>query len=163
MKKKNKQAEKPLILGLGNYLMGDEGIGCHAIKYLEKGGYGEKADLLDGGTGGFHLMDHLVSHSSVIMIDATLDHFPEGNVRVIEPKVADDFPHNMSTHDIGLKDLVSSLTLTEQLPELYLIAVSVKDYSELRITLSDKLANSLPLIEEKVNKILTYFEEKALV
>ena len=64
-------ANNTLILGIGNYLLGDEGIGCHAISYLEERDYAEKAELMDGGTGGFHLMDHLMRHQHVILIDAT--------------------------------------------------------------------------------------------
>jgi len=145
-----------LILGVGNYLMGDEGVGCHAITYLQAEGYGNTLDLLDGGTGGFHLMEHLINHKHVILIDAALDNQPEGTVRVFRPKVASDFPHSLSTHEIGLKDLITSLTLTEHLPDLYLIAVSVKDYDELRITLSPLIAATLPLIQKKVDRILTH-------
>ncbi len=145
-----------LVLGVGNYLMGDEGVGCHAIAYLEKAGYNRKVDLLDGGTGGFHLMEHLTTHKHVILIDAAIDTQEEGTVRVFRPKVATDFPHSLSTHEIGLKDLITSLTLTETLPDLYLIAVSVKDYGELRITLSEKIEDTLPEIQTQVNRILSH-------
>lgn len=145
-----------LVLGLGNYLMGDEGVGCHAISYLEKAGYDSQVDLLDGGTGGFHLMEHLTTHIHVILIDAAIDTQDEGTVRVFRPKVATDFPHSLSTHEIGLKDLITSLTLTESLPDLYLIAVSVKDYDELRITLSKKIEATLPEIKEQVDRIIKH-------
>lgn len=152
-----------MVLGLGNYLMGDEGVGCQAIEYLRNHGYGNRVHLVDGGTGGFHLMNEITQHKHVIFIDATLDDHPEGKVRVIQPRVVDDFPHTMSTHEIGLKDLVTSLVLLDQLPNVYLIAVSVKDYDELRITLSPKINESLPLIVEKLDKILAHLEEVELV
>jgi hydrogenase maturation protease len=154
---------KILVLGLGNYLMGDEGVGCHVIEYLEGLDYSNQVDLLDGGTGGFHLMDHLVTHEHVILIDATLDDFPEGTIRVIKPKVSKDFPPNMSTHDIGLKDLITSLTLVEQLPDLYLVAVSVKDYDEMRITLSDKIKQTIPEIKNKIDAIVEHFSEYPVI
>ena len=145
-----------LLLGLGNYLMGDEGVGCHAISYLQTEGYDKALDLLDGGTAGFNLMEHLVNHKHVIMIDATLDTKPEGTVRVFKPKAVSDFPHNLSTHEIGLKDLITALELTDQLPDLYLIAVSVKDYDELRITLSPAIAATLPEIKQQIDRILNH-------
>jgi len=150
-----------LLLGLGNYLMGDEGVGCHAITYLQTEGYGKALDLLDGGTAGFNLMEHLVNHKHVIMIDATLDNKPEGTVRVFRPKAVSDFPHNLSTHEIGLKDLITALELTDQLPDLYLIAVSVKDYDELRITLSPAIAATLPEIQKQVDRILAHITSLA--
>ena len=145
---------KPLILGIGNYLLGDEGVGCHAITYLEEKGFGAYADLMDGGTGGFHLMDHLISHKLVILIDATLDDYPEGTVRVIKPKGHQDFPVTLSAHDIGLKDLITSLSLIDEFPNLYLVAVSVKNYDELRVTLTPPILDTLPIIEKKVDKLL---------
>jgi len=50
-----KQSDNILILGIGNLLLGDEGVGVHCIKELEKTNLPEKVQLLDGGTGGFHL------------------------------------------------------------------------------------------------------------
>ena len=152
--------DKPLILGIGNYLMGDEGIGCHAIKHLSDLSYGLKADLLDGGTGGFHLMDHLTNHRVVIMIDATLDTYPEGTVRVLKPTGYKDFPQTLSAHEIGLKDLITSLMLIDRMPEVYLIAVSVKDYDELRINLSPVITETLPKITAKVDRIFEIMEER---
>ena len=149
-----------LILGIGNYLLGDEGVGCHAIKYLEERGFGAFADLMDGGTGGFHLMDHLISHNHVILIDATLDDYPEGTVRVIKPKGHQDFPVTLSAHEIGLKDLITSLALINQFPDLYLVAVSVKDYNDLRITLTPPIANALPEIEKQTLRILNHLAQK---
>ena len=43
-----------LILGVGNYLMGDEGVGVHLIQEMDKIDLPEYVDILDGGTGGFY-------------------------------------------------------------------------------------------------------------
>ena len=50
-----------LILGIGNFLLGDEGIGVHMIQFLEKIKLSANVSLLDGGTGGFHLLSYLVT------------------------------------------------------------------------------------------------------
>jgi hydrogenase maturation protease len=50
------ERKKILVLGIGNYLMGDEGIGVHAVNQLEDEGI-EGVDFLDGGTGGFYLLE----------------------------------------------------------------------------------------------------------
>jgi hydrogenase maturation protease len=155
-KKKKLMQNNVLILGIGNYLMGDEGVGCHAIKYLEELGYGNVVRLLDGGTGGFHLLSELTGYEHVILIDATLDHFDEGTVRVLRPKGHAELPVTLSAHEIGLKDLISSLTLLNAFPDLFLIAISVKDYDELRIGLSEKLEQSLPVIRLHVDRIFTH-------
>ncbi len=143
---------KILILGLGNYLMSDEGVGVHFIQRLEK----EKeslppnVDLLDGGTAGFLLMNYLESYPVVIMIDATLDKNPPGTIRLIEPRFAKDFPKAMSTHEIGLKDLVESLSFFGKLPKIYLFVMSVADIANLQVGLSEKVEKKMPELRKQV-------------
>src|ERR1035437_500008 len=93
-----------LILGIGNYLMGDEGIGVHVANRLQKENLPPGIDIVDGGTGGFHLLEYFETYQTIILIDATLDNNPNGTIRLIKPRFAQDFPKAMSTHDSGLKD-----------------------------------------------------------
>ncbi|MBS1554919.1 MAG: hydrogenase maturation protease [Bacteroidetes bacterium] len=131
-----------LILGVGNYLMGDEGLGVHVARALKDESLPEGVDVLDGGTAGFQLMEYLEKYQIVIMIDATLDKNPVGTIRLIEPKFSQDFPKAMSTHEIGLKDLVESLALLGKLPKIYLYVMTVQDIANLHIGLS-------PLVESR--------------
>lgn len=66
-----------LLLGIGNILMGDEGVGIHAIERAESFDIPEWMDTLDGGTGGFHLLEYFEKYRHVVMIDATLDDKPQ--------------------------------------------------------------------------------------
>jgi len=139
-----------LVLGIGNILMGDEGVGVHVIKHLEKRPMDDDVVLLDGGTGGFHLMTELTKFRKVIMIDATLDQNPVGTISVIRPKYSSDFPPVMSAHDIGLKDLVEALHLTGRMPKIYLICVSINSDQELGMELSTEVGDQLPVIADRV-------------
>jgi len=124
-------------------LLRDEGVGIHIIKGLEEEGY-NKADLMDGGTGGFHLMGFIQSYEIVIIIDASLDDFPAGNVRILHPKYAKDFPRQLSAHEIGLKDLLDSAFLLGNMPQIYLIAISIKDFQEMGVELTPEVARAVP-------------------
>lgn len=154
MEKSNQANNKILVLGVGNLILGDEGVGIHAIKYLEKQNLGLDIDLLDGGTGGFHMLSVMDDYKTLIMIDATIDSKEEGSISLIEPKFASDFPKALSSHDIGLRDLVETATLLGHMPKIYLITVSVKDISEVRMTLSEKIEKSLPEVGKLVKSIL---------
>ena len=101
-----------LVLGIGNVLMGDEGVGVRAIEFLEQETWPDGVCLLDGGTGGFHLLDYLSSDEPLVMIDATMDGQPAGTVTTLRPKYASDFPRALTAHDIGLRDLVEAAQLT---------------------------------------------------
>ncbi|GBD87199.1 hydrogenase 2 maturation protease [bacterium BMS3Abin03] len=143
-----------LILGIGNVLMGDEGVGVHSIKELEKESFPENVSLLDGGTGGFHLLEYLQSYPKIIMIDATMDSKPAGTISVIKPKFASDFPKSLSAHDIGLRDLIESTAVLGDLPEMYLITVTIDNIQSMQIELSEKIKDSLTAVVEKVKEML---------
>jgi len=59
--------------------------------------------FMDGGTGGFHLLGFFQSYKTIIIIDASLDDFPAGNIRVLHPRYTKDFPKQLSAHEIGLE------------------------------------------------------------
>ena len=142
-----------LIMGIGNYLMGDEGVGVHVAQRLAKETLPEGVDVLDGGTGGFFLMEYFENYPVVILIDATLDDRPTGTIRVIEPRFAADFPRAMSTHDIGLRDLVEGLAILGKMPKIYLFAVSIEMIQSQQIELSPELERVMPELLEQVKNM----------
>lgn len=141
-----------LVLGVGNLILKDEGVGIHVIQKLEKEKLPDNIDLMDGGTGGFHLVGQLQDYDSIIMIDATLDEYPPGTIRVLHPRLATDFPPLMSAHEIGLRDMIEAMILTGKLPCIHLIVVSVEDISEVSMELS-------PEVEKAVDKVIDKIKE----
>jgi hydrogenase maturation protease len=142
-----------LIMGIGNYLMGDEGVGVHVAQRLAKETLPEGIDVLDGGTGGFFLMEYFENYPVVILIDATLDDRPTGTIRVIEPRFASDFPRAMSTHDIGLRDLVEGLAILGKMPKIHLFAVSIEMIQSQQIELSPELERVMPELLAQVKNM----------
>ena len=108
-----KAEKETLVLGVGNLLLKDEGVGIHVIKALENEKLPAHVHLMDGGTGGLHLLSWLQGYDRIIMIDATLDNNLPGTVRLIQPRYATDFPPLMSAHEIGLKDMIDAMILTD--------------------------------------------------
>jgi hydrogenase maturation protease len=141
-----------LVMGVGNLLMGDEGVGVHAIRLLEQSPWPADVSLLDGGTGGFHLLAHFGECDVLLMIDATMDGAPPGTVALIEPRYASDFPKALSAHDIGLKDLVESAALLKMMPRVLLVTISVAELQDLEMTLSPAVEASLPHVVDLVTR-----------
>jgi hydrogenase maturation protease len=146
--------KKILILGMGNILLGDEGVGVRAVEYMETKTLPSNVDLLDGGTGGFTLLPEILKYDEVILIDATIDDHPLGTIRVIKPRCSADFPKAMTTHDIGLKDLIESASILGKLPPLHLIVVTIKDFQPMDMELSPMIRDVLPNVYDEVLKIL---------
>jgi hydrogenase maturation protease len=69
-----------LILGIGNILLSDEGVGVHAIRLLAAQELPPGIDILDGGTSGADLIDHLDGRTKVVVIDAALGDGAPGTV-----------------------------------------------------------------------------------
>ena len=143
-----------LILGVGNLLMGDEGVGIHTIRMLERETFPENVHLLDGGTGGFHLISLFTEYDPIIIIDATMDGKAAGTVTLTHPKFASDFPRTLSAHDVGLRDLLESAQLLGPLPQLHLVTVSIPEVQPMRLSLSDEVAGAMPDAAREVRKIL---------
>lgn len=142
--------DKLLILGIGNLLMGDEGIGIHVAQYLEQNFSWENVDVVDGGTGGFHLLDYFKRYPTVILIDATIDGQPAGTIRLIKPKFSSDYPPTLTAHDIGLKDLIDSLYLLNAHPEIWLYTISIADLNEMSMELSPEIEAVVPLAAKTI-------------
>ena len=135
-------------------LMGDEGIGVAAIRHLEQSGSAGRADLVDGGTGGFHLLGLFRDYEHVILIDAAADGKAPGTVSLIKPRFANDFPPSLTAHDIGLKDLIESAALLGDLPKVDLITISIGGLSAMSMQLSAAVKGALPKVEALVLKCL---------
>lgn len=143
-----------LVLGVGNLLLKDEGVGIHVIRALEKEELPPNVSLMDGGTGGLHLISWIQDYDRIIMVDATLDSNPPGTVRLIRPRYATDFPPLMSAHEIGLRDMIEAMILTEKLPDIQLIVVSAEDISEVGMELTPVVQAAVPEVVEMIKKIL---------
>ncbi len=140
-----------LILGIGNVLLGDEGIGVHVVRRIESSGpLPAGVECLDGGTGSLVLLEPLQSARRVVLVDATADGGPPGRARRLEPRYSSDYPPTLTAHDIGLKDLLDSFYLTGRTPDVVLFAVSIALPQELGTELSPALAAALPGIAEAV-------------
>ncbi|MCM1109812.1 MAG: hydrogenase maturation protease [Clostridium sp.] len=133
-----------LILGIGNLVLQDEGFGVHAVSLLRSMvRIDEPIDLLDGGTAGLHLMGYLRNYQRVIVVDASLDSFPEGTVRRIRPRY-NEFPPLVTAHEIGLKDVLEAMEITGYCPDVELIVASVRKYTSLGTELSPSVEAALP-------------------
>ena len=143
---------KVLILGIGNVLMGDEGIGVRVVNALEEAALPQGVECLDGGTGSFLLLEPMQNAEKDILIDATIDGKPAGTIRRLRPKYSADYPPTLTAHDIGLKDLLDAYYLMGQdAPEVSLYAISIPPLRDMTMDMSPELEEIIPLATELVS------------
>ena len=150
--------KKTLILGLGNVLMGDEGIGVYAVRALEKLALPAGVECLDGGTGAFTLLEPLESADRIIMIDAANDDNPVGTVTRTTPKFSRDYPPTLTAHDVGMKDLLDVFYIQGGNHEIILYAITIDPRQPIRMSLSEQGEKAAQVA---VNKILAELEATA--
>jgi hydrogenase maturation protease len=139
-----------LVLGIGNLLMGDEGVGVHVVRRLENLDLPQGVECLDGGTGSFTLLGPMQSAEKVVIIDATIDGAPAGTVRRLRPRFSKDYPRTLTAHDIGLKDLLDAFYLLGGGPDVTLFAISIDPLQGIRTGLSDGMSARVPSIAREV-------------
>jgi hydrogenase maturation protease len=131
---------KTIVLGVGNILVGDEGAGVHVAHLLQKSGGIDGVEIVDGGTGGFHLLEYFEDYERVILVDATLDGQPPGTLTILRPQFSSDYPPTLGAHDIGLKDLLDSVFLLGRHPKVVLFAISVARLETISMELSEPVS-----------------------
>jgi hydrogenase maturation protease len=152
------QNKKTLVLGLGNVIMGDEGVGVHVVRALEKHPLPAGVECLDGGTGGFILLEPLQQADRIILIDAAADGNPPGTVTRTTPRFAKDYPPTLTAHDIGVKDLLDAFYMQGGTREVTLYAVAIDPKQSISMELSQVCANAAQVA---VHEILVELEALA--
>jgi hydrogenase maturation protease len=149
-----------LILGIGNLLLGDEGVGVHVARYILEGEpLSPGAECLDGGTGSLVLLEPMQESRRLILVDATADARPPGTIRRLIPRFSADFPPSLVAHDIGLRDLLDSFYLTgTDAPEVILFAISISLPQDMTTELSPAVAAAVPEAARLVRAELAYSE-----
>jgi hydrogenase maturation protease len=151
-----------VILGIGNSLMSDDGVGGHLIRRL-----GERhnpallsangIELIDGGTLGYLLIDRVAETDLLIVLDAAKLGALPGTYRTVEGAGVYEFladRQNRSVHEVGLIDLIQMLDLSGEAPrELVVIAIQPEsvDWGE---DLSLSVQQAMPQVVLEVERLI---------
>lgn len=108
-----------LVLGLGNLLCGDDGLGAAAVARLDRDWEAPDGTLvLDGGTLGLALLPYFEDARDVILVDAVRSDEPAGAiVRLTGEEVAPAVLHRLSPHQIGVADILDGARLHDRWPD----------------------------------------------
>ncbi len=143
-----------LVLGLGNVLCGDDGLGAVAVHLLQRSyRVPEGAVVLDGGTLGLSLLPYLEEAREAILVDAIRDDGPPGTlVRLEGDDVAPALASRLSVHQVGVADLLDGARWRERYPSRLILLGIVPETLELGFARSPAVEAALP---ELIDRIVT--------
>ena len=140
------------VLGIGNIILRDEGFGVRAVEYLEEHfHFPHDVRLLDGGTLGPELLHFVTGTQKLLILDAVAGDAPAGTVyRFEDDAVMAHFQEKMSSHEIGIQDVLAWLTVTERaIPNVVVLGMQPYEVTA-GLSLSPQMAAALPHFAHRV-------------
>ncbi len=156
-----------VVLGIGNLLMSDEGIGVHAVEALQTHFVlPAEVEVVDGGTTGMELLPELEGADHLIVVDAVrVGKPPASVVRLVGDEVPAFFKTKLSPHQVGLSDVLAALRFAGGSPgQVVLIGVqpaSLEMGMELSLEVAARLGDVLSLVTAELAGIGLTVEERA--
>ncbi len=144
-----------LVLGVGNILLKDEGLGVRAVEYIrEKYSVPESVSLIDGGTGGLNLLSLMRDFDHIIIVDAVAPRTAPGTLYRIPGRMLSKTPLLMTTaHQIGVKEMLAIAALEGYDPDVVIIGMEPKEVSaglELSSVVREKLAEAAGMVAKEL-------------
>ena len=143
---------KILILGIGNLLQKDDGVGSHIIRYIEEEGVKlpVDAEAIDGGTAGYDLIPLMQNREKIVIVDALKVDDEPGSVYRFAPEHLTSSKEIYSLHDLGGRAIIKQLRLLGDDPKIEIIGIVPENIETLEIGLSDSVRNSIPKAVEQI-------------
>ncbi len=152
-KSESKSKQKIIILGTGNLLLKDEGIGVHVIQRMEKLKLPENVELVDGGTAGINLYHLIEGADRLIVVDCVDAEAEPGAIFRFTPADVDTPKRNVTTsfHDIGLLEALEFAKHDGKSPDTVIIGIQPKEI-DWGLELTPEIEKVIPDIIEAVLK-----------
>jgi hydrogenase maturation protease len=147
--------KKPiLVLGVGNILLKDEGVGVHVARRLMDIDLPPQVEVVDGGTAGFDLLDDIEGREKVVVVDTVKGGKPPGTIYRMTTEDIEETPKSrLSLHDIDMTDLLKLADLFKiEKPDIVVIGVEPKDMLTASLELSPEIEAQIPKVIDLVKQ-----------
>jgi hydrogenase maturation protease len=142
---------KIVILGIGNLLLSDEGVGVHVANELMKVTLPPNVSVVEGGTDGFRLLNVITEADRLIVIDAVKGDAAPGSIYRFDVDDVRCCPSGFKTsvHQVGILEVIDLSSLIGKTPHTTVIGIEPKTL-EMSMELSPEVREKIPRIIELV-------------
>ncbi|MBQ3033022.1 MAG: HyaD/HybD family hydrogenase maturation endopeptidase [Deferribacterales bacterium] len=151
--------KKVVVMGIGNYILSDEGIGVHVVKAIENEPWPENVEIFDCGTLGILASYKIAEADVLIAIDAIVSKEEPGSVKVFDKEdiMLSKVPAKVSPHQIGFQETLLHAQLRGDCPEVVKLIGVVPESYDTSTELSDACKAALPKIVEIVRQLVAEY------
>lgn len=145
---------KNIVIGIGNLLLKDDGIGVIAASYLKKNfTYEPELELLDGGTLGFSLIEYFVNYDNVFIIDTISIDDEAGCVyKIPSDELLGGSRYKNTAHEVEVVQMLEACELYDKKADITIFGVVPEDINSMKIGLSKTLLDKFDILIETVIK-----------
>lgn len=149
--------QKIIVLGIGNEILTDEGVGIHLIRALHQERLPDNVELIEGGTGGMELLPLIEEADRLIVVDAVKADTEPGAIFKFTPDDINIIPpeYQVSAHQVGLMEVLHLARVMEKLPETVIFGIQPGKIDwgmELTPEVAEKVPRLVELVLEEIKK-----------
>lgn len=137
-----------VIVGIGNILFQDEGVGCYAGRYLEANyDFSQPVEIIDGGTLGFGLMTYYQSYDKVLIVDTVSIEDTPGSVYNLPADALMGLgSYRQTAHEVEVVEMLEICSLLDRMAEVNVVGVIPEDIESVQIDLTKTLKDAFPAL-----------------
>jgi hydrogenase maturation protease len=151
---KDYKVKEILILGIGNILHRDDGVGVHVVNEIVEtvSNLPDNVEVFEGGTFGYDLLPVMAGRKKIVIVDALKINDKPGSVYRFPASHLTDCNNKLSLHDVGVKKIINMLMLMGECPEIEIIGIVPEDFKSFHIGITDSVKKSIPGAVESIFK-----------
>ena len=143
-----------IIIGIGNILLQDDGVGVHVIERLENEKLPSTVELVDGGTSTLDTLGFFLDYKKVIVVDSLKAGLEPGTIYKIKPEDIKNYKkENLSIHDVQILDVVKMANMMDKYPEVVIFGIEPEKIS-LNLEMTETMISKIPEIIFNIKKEL---------
>lgn len=159
--RRNSISIKIALIGIGNILLRDEGVGVHVVYAIKKRyTFSPEVEIIDGGTMGLDLLPLIEGKDRILIVDAVDFGKDPGYIDILEKEsIPSTLNSKLSVHHINLSDVLFALKLMNISPDICLIGIQPKSI-DIGLDLTEEVGSKMDELIDKILKILSRWDVK---